>query len=344
MHLIIDIRQNIPENPIILRYATDWVNLWRTKHPGDSVSYLVFAHQSRPKDADVVIVNEYGWWQSKRRIATKDTREIFRSVSFSPLAPYDHHIRTIIHNWDHLNALYPQSDTYWIKYTKAARIQKRIKNAGTIVVPTLSIGQEAVEIHHIDESHIEIIPYINLDRHQCDSHILQTLGILTPYFLYDWTYGAEINITALLQGYRSYLKLGGTKLLVLMGNISREIKSISELIRSFDLTNHVKIIGTPDWRALDTFYSHASGWIYTGAYYAGWPRVALAESYGLPLLLSDIPVFSEYQEWAIYIHPHHLETLGRELQALEAMKPRTIEHNKNTSILAHYEKLLAQAR
>ncbi len=54
-------------------------------------------------------------------------------------------------------------------------------------------------------------------------------------------------------------------------------------------------------------YKNASGWIYVGEYYSGGAAISAAKSYGLPLLLSDIPYFQN--ENALRIHPQKLDML-----------------------------------
>jgi hypothetical protein len=56
MHLIIDIRSSSPGDSIIHRYATNWVNLWKIKHPDDIVSYLHFENQKCPDNGKSIII------------------------------------------------------------------------------------------------------------------------------------------------------------------------------------------------------------------------------------------------------------------------------------------------
>lgn len=55
--------------------------------------------------------------------------------------------------------------------------KNRIKQSGIIVVPSLSIGQETVDILDVREDNIEIIPYIGFVPGKGDRRILHQLSI-----------------------------------------------------------------------------------------------------------------------------------------------------------------------
>lgn len=343
MHLIIDIRSSQPIDPIITRYAKSWVDLWRDLHPTDTVSYIHHSHQDCPENGRSVVVSPPSWWWGKKKITTPESTEIFRSVNFSMYSPYDPTIDTISHIWDHADILYPK----WVQTLIEKIIHPVTKNRNstknTTIVPSLSVWQEAVEITHTRESSIEIIPYITMTPDKWDRHTLSRLSIPSSYWLYDGSYGSESGIIHLLSGYRDYRVLWGTHLLLLVGKqSSTETRDIALQVQSLGLTGSVRIIGTLENDSIESLYMHASGWIYVGAYYSGGPRVELARSHHIPLLISDIPALLDYHSDAITIHPSHLSMLGQALRDLEQREQKETRKISNENIMIGYERVIAR--
>lgn len=71
----------------------------------------------------------------------------------------------------------------------------------------------------------------------------------------------------------------------------------------------VHITGSLPILEREALYKNASAWIFVGAYNTSKANIALAKSYNLPLILSDIPAFAIYEN-ATKIHPNHLENLS----------------------------------
>lgn len=345
MHLIIDIRSEIPQNPIITRYASDWVDVWRARHPWDSISYIHFAYQDCPINGKSVIVASPLWWKKNKPLSTKGSKDIFRCINFSSFAPYDNSIITISHIFHHGKILYPQSEITWKEKFIEKYSQYTIQKSKKIIVPTLSIGQETVDITHIQEKDIEIIPYIKLTPWIWDRYILAQLLIPWKYWLYDGSYGSEANISGLLQWYKTYHDLGGTHNLILMwSTTSSELRYISELIQRLNLIWLVRVIGSLQWPSFESLYKNASWWIYVWAYYTGGPRIALAQSHNIPLLISHIPSLENYFEKALTLHPNHLKELGQMLKSLEKVAKKEIKVLSNDAIMITYEKIISEKR
>jgi hypothetical protein len=104
-------------------------------------------------------------------------------------------------------------------------------------------------------------------------------------------------------------------------------------VQQLDITGSVRIIGTLESDSIESLYMHASGWIYIGAYYASGPRIELARSHHIPLLISDISSLSDYHATALCIHPNHLNTLGESLQYLEQGDKKIIRKISNDDIM-----------
>lgn len=106
MHLIIDIRSISPVDTIMTRYASHWVDLWKSRHPEDSVSYIHFDHQEYPENGKSVIVKPT-WYGHRKSLSVPGSKEIFRCVNFSSYSQYDTKIVTVSHIFDHVRNLYP---------------------------------------------------------------------------------------------------------------------------------------------------------------------------------------------------------------------------------------------
>ena len=115
-------------------------------------------------------------------------------------------------------------------------------------------------------------------------------------------------------------------------------------IQSLNLTGSVRIIGALDTASIETLYIHARGWIYIGAYYSSGPRIELARSHHIPLLISDIPSLIDYLSDAMTIHPSHLIELGQMFRDLETSDQRKIRKISNDDIMLGYERVLARKR
>ena len=343
MHLIIDIRSTWPADPIITRYAASWADLWRDLHPTDTISYIHYTEQECPENGRSVVVSPPSWWWSTKKLKTPESNEIFRSVNFSIYPPYDRTIDTISHVWDHADILYPRRAQTLVERLICPHANNRNSIKNTIIVPSLSIGQESVEITHTRESIIEIIPYITLTPGKWDRHTLSQLSITESYWLYDGSYGSEAGVSNLLKWYKSYRDLGGAHMLLLVGKQSSvETRDLALQIQSLGLTGSVRIIGALENESIESLYMHASGWIYVGAYYSGGPRIELARSHHIPLLISDIPALLDYQSDAINIHPSHLSVLGQALRDLETRVQKETRKISNENIMIGYERVISK--
>lgn len=345
MHLIIDIRSTSPVDPIMTRYASSWVDLWSTRHPTDRISYLHYEQQDCPENGRSVVVSLSSWWSRKPLFSARWVNDIFRCVSFSTCPPYDNHIVTLSHIWDFAHILYPRYEKTLIDRLLSVHTKNRNRKWNTIIVPSLTIGQQTVELTHMAEEDIEIIPYITLTLIQAARHTLAQLSISGPYWIFDGSYGSESGIHGLLQGYKDYRDMGGSHLLLLMGRLSpNELRDISLRVQQLNLTGSVRIIGALDSEGIESLYLHASGWIYVGAYYTSGPRIELARSHHIPLLISDIDSLSDYHDWSLLIHPSHLGTLGNLLQQLEHSDKKENRKISNDTIMKKYEKIIAERR
>lgn len=113
-------------------------------------------------------------------------------------------------------------------------------------------------------------------------------------------------------------------------------------INKFGLQESVKCTGVLSSEELVSLYEHAHGWIFTGAYYAGGPHIALAASYGLPLLLTTSKTFEHYS--GIKIDHRHQKDIAQGLKELES-KEVCVQHFFNEPLyLQAYERCLIRGK
>lgn len=208
MHLLIDIRRSNSDDPHMIHYASCWVDLWRARHSGDMITYLIHDGQGAPDNAPSLIIPQERWWKKKKPIALPNIRETFRVLSFSKLPPYDHALRTITHITDHLDILYPPPDeSYLERRDQIRRSRDQVRYSDHIITHSLQVGEESVELLGARESMINVIPYLHLPTIESslrDPRIIDTLGIHPPYWIHDGGYGGESHITELIDGYAKY--------------------------------------------------------------------------------------------------------------------------------------------
>jgi hypothetical protein len=344
MHLIIDIRSASPVDTFIAQYASNWVDIWKSLHPEDRITYIHFGHQKSPENGKSIIV-KWSWYGHWKSISIPWSKEIFRCINFSSYSKYDAKIVTISHIFDHANNLYPWVEKSWLEWIVKKHIKNRIRQSWVIIVPSLIVGQETVDILSVREDNIEIIPYVWFEPIIGDRKILNQLSISGPYWLYNGTYWSEANIYGLLKGYKQYRELGWSHILILIWQpIDAELRNISDLIQKMNLTGYVRIIGLINSPDLESLYAFASGWVYVGAYYASGPHIELAQNYWIPLLISDIPSLIDYHLWAITIHPNHLGVLWESLRRLEHKTIKQKKKVSNIEIMKAYEKIISENR
>lgn len=338
MHIIVDIRTRAPHELLVPKVGIAWASMWQRQRRDDKITLLIYEHQEKlPWFHYVVAPGHYGpWW--KKSLKPRTGNEVFRCVSFSTLDVYDTSIPTVRHIWSNAHALYPTlyEGTFMRKWNEWWR-KISLKKPTTLIVPDIQIGRELVEIYDIREDSIEIVPHIPLDPYTAGNWFQQPQD-LGSYFIYDGGYGEEANLMTLFVAWEKYIHAGWRHQLLLLGMAGETLSSITHMLRSLDIHGSVRYIWALDEASLAHIYRNASWWIYTGAYYGAWPIIEVALAYALPLLLSDIRAFEQY-EW-IKVHPSHTAEIAQCIKLLEKTESIPhIRHHERTYIEA-YEKIL----
>jgi hypothetical protein len=346
MHLIIDIRNKELYEASYRRYGQTWAELWSAHHPGDSISYLVYEHESVTGDNYIRVPERslwVPWWE--KLVAANTGNEVFRCVNFSPYLPYDRSIPTVSHIYDNASTLYPDLDKISYLARKRCEYEKKslIHHSTSIIVPNIHTGSELVEIYSVPEYDIEVIPYVPMTRSMTDANTLAQFQIIGSYYLYDGGYGSGSGIVELLKWWETYRSsLGGTYSLVLHGYAGGDISIITQTIRSFSLEDSVRYVGSLPRAGRETLYAGARGWVMAGSYYSGGPTIELALAHDLPLLIPDIATLETYP-W-LRVRPNHLEELGQRLMDLETYTSERHDHHDATTYMRAYEKILMKGK
>lgn len=197
-----------------------------------------------------------------------------------------------------------------LRKARELEIKKMLKKSTHIIVPHFFIGHELVELWNIHEQKIDILPMISVKPIKDDESVFLSYNISRDFFLYDATFGIEANMGVLLRQFARYVhEFGGKNDLVLHGYSAPYIKSLTQIITSENLIGRVHITGCLDISARESLYKKAKAWVFIGAYNTTKTNIALAKTYNLPLVLSDIKSFQNYKN-AIKIHPNHTEELA----------------------------------
>lgn len=342
MHIIIDIRDAHPFSSITERYGESWWNLWKSHHPHDTITYLIFESQKAKTERYIQVPRWPASWWRKKKLMSHTWNEVFRCVNFSLYEPYNKHIPTLTHIFHNRAWLYPNEweNTYIARKGIEYRMHGIIEKSSKIIVPSMSTWLECVELWWIGEHDIEIIPYIPLIPWEVDILTPMQFQIHSPFFLYDGEFWSESNIIGMLKWFEMYKHVYGWKnILIMHGSPGYELSNITQMIRAFDLTEHVKLVGILEWSNREWLYQHASAWLMVGSYFSGWPLIELAHAHGLPMVLSEISPLKSYE--SIHLHPNHI---GEELAPIliniekhQGPHTRKPHSHMDTDIMRAYE-------
>ncbi len=342
MHILVDIRTTNPTDLVRQSYGISWVHLWKIYHPHDRITYL--ASPGNMIDWEVIYVKE-NWNILGRRKIARHQNGPDRIISFSRLAPIDPSIPTISHVFDSIDLLYPRWNPGIIGRTlKEQQYKNVLKYSNGIIVPHLEVGMELVEISNVHEQKISVIPYFVPERKHFPFSWLHPLGIIPGYWIVEGTSSDEWNPFWLLRAYSHYIhEFGGTKRLIIAGDLWSSLRHIIECIRGLNIMDYVKIVGILPEDTRSTLYEYASGWIALGGYYGWGPTLAYVLTYGLPIFASDIAPIREYAD--ITIHPNHSDEIVEKLLILSKLSTTAEKYiHSPHAIIEVYGRVIAEAK
>ncbi len=148
--------------------------------------------------------------------------------------------------------------------------------------------------------------------------IRQNYLLNKPYFLFVGVLERKKNLVNLTRGFDYFLQKYKVNMdLVIVGKVDRHYPEIKH--KAMDIKNHDRLVftGAVDDRELVALYKGASAFVSASLHEGfGLPGVE-ALSFGLPLLVSDIPVFNEiYDDAGVYFNPLNPSDIGEKMHLL----------------------------
>ncbi len=307
MHLLIDVRTSCLSDLPNLYYAEIWADTWLSYNKNDRITFLAF--EGDPIGEYECIFLSRKWTPFQKKLASHKYWPD-RIISFSKLPPIDRWISSILHINELTSVLYPQAQQWFFtQHVAELGYKKNLKHSKHIIIPHKALSETLSELYGINDTKISVIPY--LSSYDKDFYKNQTIlphGISGEYFITEWTPWDEWNPIGLLKAFREYIsKVDNPKQLIILWDVWDNLGFLSSMIRSLWLMEKVKILWMLLQKERSLLYAHAQWWIYIWYYYSRWSSVELANSYNLPLFLSDIPWLSGYI--GNNIHPNHVDAL-----------------------------------
>ncbi|GAB0175107.1 MAG: hypothetical protein HHAS10_09860 [Candidatus Altimarinota bacterium] len=340
MHLLIDTRLTSASDIPFLHYALLWADVWKIYHPHDDISFL--AHEDDPHISyDCIRVRKTWHNFSKKKIASHNHGPE-RVISFSRLPPYDRSIKQVSHISDIAPILYPSKPLKGIEYRwRLHEYKNLLSHSHSIIIPHRDTLSTLSELFSPEEEKITVIPYLHpLDDEVYKIRTILPHGIFGDYFITEGAEGLEWRPLELIEAYATYVhRMGGKEKLIILGDVGDNLGVMSSMIRTLDLLDSIKIIGTLSREERELLYVHAIGWIYAGSYYSRGASIGLASGYNIPLFFTDISGLRNYT--GIYFHPNHLERLP-ELLRKEKNKYQIQVKANNEAIMEVYSRIISE--
>lgn len=339
MHLLIDVRTSNPRDALHIRYAEIWAHIWSSHFPHDRLTFL--AYEGDPIEREDTILISRRWRPGRAKIS-HHAHGPSRIISFSPLAPLDHHIPTLSHLPDIAPLLYPRENLGWLeKYSREQGYRKLLRRSKHIIVPHHSLKESISDFFDISPSHISVIPLLMETGEKREKIWTLSWRWEREYIIVEGTPGSEWHAVELIKQYSHYIhNLNGKRQLVIIGDMGENLGHLSSLIRSFDLLPWIKLVWTPRERERTLLYDEASLFLALGPYPSRIYSLASALGRGLPSILSDLPIYSEYSDDRI--HSHHIDFLSTKMKAMEDRMIKKNISSRNDTIIEAYKKLIAE--
>lgn len=341
MHLLLDIRLTSPSDVPFLHYALLWAEVWKNYHPFDHISYL--AHEDDPPMGghDCIRVKR-SWHTFSHKKLASHSHWPERVISFSRLPPYDKSVKQISHLCDISPLLYAPKPLRWLEYQwKLREYRNVLRYSSSIIIPHRDTLTALSELFSPEDEKITVIPYLHpLGEEIYKIRTILPHGLYGEYFITEWSDSLEWRPLELIEAYATYVhRMWGKEKLIILWDLGDNLWVITSMIRTLDLIDSIKILGTLSREERELLYVHAKGWIYAGSYYSRGPSVALASWFDVPLFFTDISWLRNYS-W-IYFHPNHLERLP-ELLRTEKNKYQIQVKANNEAIMQVYARIISE--
>ena len=218
----------------------------------------------------------------------------------------------------------------FLKYIKERMLMPlAIKKANTVIAVSDSTKNL---ISHYFPKHMQkvtLIKNVSFIDNSFMNH--QPKANAKPFFLAVGTLEPRKNYVKLLEAFDEYIEQGGNTELVIVGRKGWKYKEIFNTFKLLNHQNRVVIKEEIDDTSLLYLYKTARGFISISLDEGFGLPAAEAQSYGLPMLLSDIPVYRElFSEMKCWADPLNKEQIISSLFELDSA-PMNYNVNMNDS-------------
>lgn len=189
-----------------------------------------------------------------------------------------------------------------------------VKNADLIIATSKNTADDLKEFYNIDSERIRVV-YQPVQRHWYG----QSEGgrpFSSDYLLYVSSFTGRKNHSTLIEAF-SMIRKQTDALLVLAGSSGETLDACKKFIQYEKLENRIMIFEDCSAGKLNELMHYASGFVYPSFYEGFGIPLAEAAVKGLPMAVSDIPVFRELAAGAaMYFNPNRADEIADKMLAL----------------------------
>lgn len=228
-----------------------------------------------------------------RRLHLNKDDIILYTNNYSALTRQCRHI-LVIHDLLYLRKAYMPSRAFRIQ--RSLFVPRSVKIADKVIAISKWVKSDIEESFHVKDKSkvVAIYNYFDFDKF-CRGQVTEKIKSVCKagnYFLIVCSQAYHKNTITTLKAYNSYAAQGGTKRLIALGSVGCELQtyvnSLSEQVRNNIIC--LKGISNTD---LAYLYQHASAYISSTLFEGLGMPIVEAMYFGLPCIVSDIPVVRE---------------------------------------------------
>lgn len=208
------------------------------------------------------------------------------------------------------------SRTHTLKVKTISRLlfKRGLKKAGQIIIPTEVVKKDLLNfLPELKDKVTVIHEGVEKDFGQdVRKEVLNKFGLKSGYIFFNATLEPRKNIPTLL---KAYAQLEDRPPLVLAGKKGWGYKEVESEISRLNLTQEVKVLGWVPESDLASLYQFAGIFVYPSLAEGFGLSPLKAFKLGVPVVVSDLPVFKEVVgEAALKIDPHNPQELKEALE------------------------------
>lgn len=228
--------------------------------------------------------------------------------------------------------------SHWLHFQAYKKvIQHAASSSQGIITVSEHSKKEIAETLHVSPQKISVTYEGSFLRGDIPEQMLQqvkqSFRLAKPYFMFVGVLQRNKNIIQLARGFDAFLKKYRLEMdLVIVGKADPHYPDIKHHALDIQHSDHVVFTGYVDDHALSALYKGAHAFVTASKYEGfGLPGVE-AMHFGLPLAVSNIPVFNEiYDNAAVYFDPDNTDDIAEKL-ALVASDPQFYAQQQQKSL------------